>query len=305
MGGGNAGYSTGYAVSGSGVQKAVAEDIPVESRIEYIPFEKKYIEYEQVEKVYQVPVETEVIEYEEVVRNERVPIERTITDYYAVETQVEYIRREIEETIMVEEPVEKVYERVQYIPVETQIVHYPERDNYVPAKTQIRTEYVGVQGQGQGQAQVVQGGSAAQQASKVETTYQTYAGQQSGSRVGQTTYVSGGSGVNVATSNYQPVSYSTGGQTYASGATYSVPATYSTQQYTTSYPATYQTTGYVTNTNQPVTYATTTGGYVTGGSGVRTGGYVTGGSGVRGTNTYVSNGSNIKQTSYETNAGYY
>jgi Epiplasmin protein len=34
-----------------------------------------------------------VIEYEEVVRNERVPIEKTITDYYAVETQVEYIRR--------------------------------------------------------------------------------------------------------------------------------------------------------------------------------------------------------------------
>jgi hypothetical protein len=26
---------------------------------------------------------------------------------------------------MVEEPVESIYERVQYIPVETQIVHYP------------------------------------------------------------------------------------------------------------------------------------------------------------------------------------
>ena len=125
---GNAGYTTGQATySNTAVagQKAVATDIPVESRIEYIPFEKKYVEYEQVEKVYQVPVETEVIEYEEVVRNERVPVERTITDYYAVETQVEYIRREIEETIMVQEPVERVYERVQYIPVETQIVHYP------------------------------------------------------------------------------------------------------------------------------------------------------------------------------------
>ena len=71
----------------------MAADIPVESRIEYIPFEKKYIEYEQVEKVYQVPVEYEEVEYEEVVRNERVPYERTITDYYAVETQVEYIKR--------------------------------------------------------------------------------------------------------------------------------------------------------------------------------------------------------------------
>ena len=117
--------ATGYATSSAVAQKAVATDIPVESRIEYIPFEKKYVEYEKVEKIYQVPVETEVIEYEEVVRNERVPVERTITDYYAVETQVEYIRREIEETIMVQEPVERVYERVQYIPVETQIVHYP------------------------------------------------------------------------------------------------------------------------------------------------------------------------------------
>ena len=57
-------YASGAAYGQSGVHKAVAEEIPVESRIEYIPFEKKYIEYEQIEKVYQVPVETEVIEYE-------------------------------------------------------------------------------------------------------------------------------------------------------------------------------------------------------------------------------------------------
>jgi hypothetical protein len=56
-------YASGAAYGQSGVHKAVAEEIPVESRIEYIPFEKKYIEYEQIEKVYQVPVETEVIEY--------------------------------------------------------------------------------------------------------------------------------------------------------------------------------------------------------------------------------------------------
>lgn len=56
-------YAAGAAYGQSGVHKAVAEEIPVESRIEYIPFEKKYIEYEQIEKVYQVPVETEVIEY--------------------------------------------------------------------------------------------------------------------------------------------------------------------------------------------------------------------------------------------------
>ena len=45
---------------------------------------------------------------------------------------------------MVEEPVERTYERVQYIPVETQIVHYPERDNYVAQPTKTRTEYLGV-----------------------------------------------------------------------------------------------------------------------------------------------------------------
>ena len=268
--------------AGSGVRRAVAEEIPVESRIEYIPFEKKYVEYEQVEKVYQVPVETEVVEYEEVVRNERIPVERTITDYYAVETQVEYIRREIEETVMVEEPVEKVSERIQYIPVETQIVHYPERDNYVAAPTKTRTEYVGV----------VEGGSGVHHTSAVQGG----------------TYVTGGSGVNTqqvayqtqavpaattyTTTTTQPAaytSYSTGGQQYATST--------GGQQYATS---SYTTGGQVANSGytahqsyQPgATYTTTTGGYVTGGSGVRAAsGYVTGGSGVR--------GSGVKQT-YET-----
>lgn len=72
-----------------------------------------------------MPVETEVIEYEEVVTNVPVAVERTVTEYFAVETQVEYIKREIEDIVMVEEPVERIIERVQYVPVETQIVHYP------------------------------------------------------------------------------------------------------------------------------------------------------------------------------------
>jgi hypothetical protein len=152
---------------------------------------------------------------------------------------------------MVEEPVERVYERVQYIPVETQIVHYPERDNYVPAKTQVRTEYVGVQ----------QGGvSTVKQGSQVET------------RVAGGNYVSGGSGVGVSTTTYQtqPVSYttgatySTGGQVvggqYVSGGQYTTGATYGTTgatygttgaTYTTSYPASYQT-GYVPTSLLPI-----------------------------------------------------
>jgi hypothetical protein len=44
--------------------RVVAEEIPVESRIEYIPFEKKYIEYDRVEKIERVPYEEEIVEYE-------------------------------------------------------------------------------------------------------------------------------------------------------------------------------------------------------------------------------------------------
>lgn len=118
--------STGYSGLGQSLtQKVVAEEIPVESRIEYIPFEKKYIEYDQIERIERIPYEREIVEYEEVTRTERIPIERTITDYYAIETQIEYIPKEIEETIVEYEPVERVWERVQYLPVETQIVHYP------------------------------------------------------------------------------------------------------------------------------------------------------------------------------------
>lgn len=125
-------YVSGATVGGIAThQKVVAEEIPVESRIEYIPFEKKYIEYDRVERIERVPFEREIVEYDEVVHTERIPIERTITDYYAVETQIEYIPKEIEETIVEYEPIERTWERVQYLPVETQIVHYPEREKYV------------------------------------------------------------------------------------------------------------------------------------------------------------------------------
>ncbi len=80
----------GY-IGGSVARRPATEDIPVESRIEYIPFETKHIEYDSVERVERIPYEREIVEYEEITRIERVPVERTITDYYAVETQIEYI----------------------------------------------------------------------------------------------------------------------------------------------------------------------------------------------------------------------
>ena len=100
-------------------QKAVVEDIPAESRIEYVPYEKKFIEYDTVERIEQIPVQRVITEYEEVRRSERVPIERVIQDYYAVEYQTEYIPRVIEETVIDYVQQEKHFERVQYLPVET------------------------------------------------------------------------------------------------------------------------------------------------------------------------------------------
>lgn len=41
-----------------------------ESRIEYVPYEKTIIEYEQVERKERIPKERTIIEYEEVVRTE-------------------------------------------------------------------------------------------------------------------------------------------------------------------------------------------------------------------------------------------
>lgn len=55
------GQQVGYVSGGSNAQRAVAEEIPVESRIEYIPFEKKYIEYDKVERIEKIPYEREIV----------------------------------------------------------------------------------------------------------------------------------------------------------------------------------------------------------------------------------------------------
>lgn len=206
---------------------------------------------------------------------------------------MEFIPKEIEETIVEYEPVERTWERVQYLPVETQIVHYPEHDNYVA-----------------GQGQYIQGGYT------TNSSYQTGA-----------TYVPNASGVRQETSyqtGYAPtgssVVHQNGG--YSSGQAYNSGYQQSGisqgglvqggQQYSSSTGGQYvsggqsgYTGGQTAYTNGQTTYTnTTTGGqyptgqtgqtYVTGGSGVRgsnvgenayrtsqTGGYVTGGSGVR------------------------
>lgn len=217
----------------SGVHQVVAEEIPVESRIEYIPFEKKYIEYDQVEYIQRVPFERQIVEYEEVRRTERVPIERTITDYYAVETQIQYIPKEIEETIVEYEPIERVWERVQYLPVETQIVHYPERDNYVPQQGQFIQKYIDGGSQVRRNEQTVTyiaGGNTGYTTAYNTGKYIT-GGYNSGSRVGQTvTYTTGpvtygytsGSRVGQTVTYTQPVQVGYTNTTYTSGANYGV-----------------------------------------------------------------------------------
>jgi hypothetical protein len=93
--------------------------ISAESRLEYIPYQKAYIEYDQIERVEQIPVQRVITEYEQVVRAERVPVERLVQDYYAVEYQTEYVPRVIEEKVIDYVQQEKVFERVQYTPYET------------------------------------------------------------------------------------------------------------------------------------------------------------------------------------------
>jgi len=68
-------------------------------------------------------VQRVITEYEQVVRAERVPVERLVQDYYAVEYQTEYVPRIIEEKVIDYVQQEKVFERVQYTPYETQVVH--------------------------------------------------------------------------------------------------------------------------------------------------------------------------------------
>ena len=58
-----------------------------ESRVSYVPFQRKVIEYETREYVERVPVIRQIVDYEERHRVETVPREVTKTDYMAVENR--------------------------------------------------------------------------------------------------------------------------------------------------------------------------------------------------------------------------
>lgn len=61
-----------------------------ETRIEYVPFEKTVIEYEDVKEIEKVPRVRTIIEYEEVEKIKKVPREKKVTDYKAIEYITEY-----------------------------------------------------------------------------------------------------------------------------------------------------------------------------------------------------------------------
>ncbi|CAK62403.1 unnamed protein product (macronuclear) [Paramecium tetraurelia] len=82
-----------------------AQPIKGESRIEYVPYEKTVLEYEEVRQKIQVPRE------------------RYVTDYYAVEYQTEYVPQVFQEKFTEYVPVDRYQERVEYYPVERQVVH--------------------------------------------------------------------------------------------------------------------------------------------------------------------------------------
>jgi hypothetical protein len=102
------------------------EVIKGESRIEYVPFEKKIVEYREQSRVERVPRTRKVTQFREETRVEEVPREVTITDYYAIEYLRQYIPQYIPEKQIEYVAKERKVKKYEYIPVERQIVHYPE-----------------------------------------------------------------------------------------------------------------------------------------------------------------------------------
>lgn len=121
----NSGYATGVSqstyVQGPQVVNTVVntgkEVIKGESRIEYVPFEKKVIEYKDEVRVERIPKTRKVTEYREEKRIETVPREVTKTDYYAVEYLRQYIPQYIPEKTIEYVARERKVKKYEYIPV--------------------------------------------------------------------------------------------------------------------------------------------------------------------------------------------
>lgn len=123
VGAGSSYYTTttaNYAVGGivGTTVNTGKEVIKGESRIEYVPFEKKIIEYKDQAKVERVPRKVKKVEYREERKVETIPKEVTVTDYYAVEYLRQYIPQYVPEKRVEYVQVPKKQVRYEYIPVE-------------------------------------------------------------------------------------------------------------------------------------------------------------------------------------------
>lgn len=116
------------------------EVIKGESRIEYVPFEKKVLEYKDQAKVERVPKKVKRVEYKEERKVETIPREVTVTDYYAVEYLRQYIPQYVPEKKIEYVQVPKKQVRYEYIPVERQIVHYPDQALEAEGRVEGRVE---------------------------------------------------------------------------------------------------------------------------------------------------------------------
>lgn len=126
---GNAYYQNGLAsVSQTG---SLRESIKGETKVEYIPYEKTYIEHMPVQKVDYVPVEKKTTDYYAIERQrEYVPVSKYETVQEMVpQERIEYIPQEKVEYVPEYRteflPVEQLEERVEYHPMERSILHYP------------------------------------------------------------------------------------------------------------------------------------------------------------------------------------
>lgn len=129
----NGGAVSGGAVSGGQTQvigttvNTGKEVIKGESRIEYVPFEKKIVEYKDQAKVERVPKKVKKVEYREERKIEQIPKEVTVTDYYAVEYLRQYIPQYVPEKRIEYVQVPKKQVRYEYIPVERYFQTYSDK----------------------------------------------------------------------------------------------------------------------------------------------------------------------------------
>jgi hypothetical protein len=116
------------------------EVIKGESRIEYVPFEKKIVEYKDQAKVERVPKKVKKIEYKEERKIETIPKEVTVTDYYAVEYLRQYIPQYVPEKRIEYIQVPKKQIRYEYIPVERYYPSYIDKLSTIPINPSNRKE---------------------------------------------------------------------------------------------------------------------------------------------------------------------